>query len=779
MKKLLYLLMIPFTMFFISCDDEDMNDMEDEMNPTLVEAAQEAGLTTLLDAVNAVDGLDQELLSANEITVFAPNNAAFSAALEAFNAANLNELVAILGGVEELERVLKYHVIASAVLSTDLSEEQTVNTLAGGSLLIKAQDGNVTITDGAGNMFNVVTADVEIENGVVHVIDGVLLPNAPEEPAPTLGEAVAATPSLSTLGTAVGTIDGLLEDLEDAEALTVFAPTNDAFTDALELYGVNDLAGLVSELGGEEVLETLLSYHVVAGAAFSSSLTNGQMIETLTGGMLEVEVDGSNVTVTDAAGNTYAVTTADVEIENGVVHIINGVLIPNTDLLPKPTLGEAVTATASLETLGTAVAAVDALLADLEAANAITVFAPDNDAFAAALNLFEVDNLDDLVTELGGIDKLETVLGFHVVPATAFAADLNEGANTFTTLAEQELTVTRAGSSVTVSDGANTYDVLTADVAIDNGVVHIIEGVLLPELTYPTVAAALENTDDLSTLDAAIEAAGLGSALVDAEAITVFAPQNAAFGPLLDRYDATDLADLIQKIGLPAVQEVLKFHVVPAVAFSHDLAEGEQTFPTLVEGQEITVTKNADGVFVTDYLGFTYQVTAPNVVIDNGVVHIIDGVVLPDLSSDPNIAEAATSGGLTTLLDAVIAAELDDDLIQATEITVFAPDNDAFVDLLQAQEVNDLDGLINKLGAANVAKVLQFHVVPAVAFSQDLAEGNQTFTTLVGEELTVNKTGSVVTVTDANANTFTVTTADVTIENGVVHVIDGVLLPTL
>ncbi|WP_462248697.1 fasciclin domain-containing protein [Ekhidna sp.] len=442
-----------------------------------------------------------------------------------------------------------------------------------------------------------------------------------------------------------------------------------------------------------------------------------------------------------------------------------------------PNLVEAAT-DAGLTILLDAITAVDGLSDDLASANAITVFAPNDAAFAAALDAYGVTTLDQLVAELGGIDNLETVLGFHVVGAVAFASDLAEGDQTLTTLAGLDLTVNKSGNNVTVTDANGAISsVVTADVSIENGVVHVIDGVLLPTLELPSVVDASTGAG-LTTLLDAVTAAELGTTLTSAESITVFAPTNDAFGGLLERYDAADLDELVNIIGLEAVSEVLKFHIVPAVAFSHDLEEGNQTFTTL-QGQDLTVTVDAGNVTVTDYLGFSYSVSVADVAIANGVVHVIDGVVLPDLSNDPNVVEAATDAGLSTLIDAVVAANLADALIQATAITVFAPTNDAFGDLLDAQEVDDLEGLISKLGAADVAKVLQFHVVPAVAFSEDLVDGDQMFETLAGEMLLVNKTDGNVTITDAAQNTYSVTTANVTIENGVVHVINGVLLPTL
>ena len=621
------LLLIPLTFVAIACDDEDeMDDENMEPAPTLVEAAQSAGLTTLLDAVGAIDGLDQTLLDAQAITVFAPSNAAFSDALEAFGANNLNELVEAIGGLGNLEIVLGFHVVPAVAFSTDLDEgEQSFTTLSGQDITVTLSGGNVTVTDASDNTVNVVTADVEIENGVVHVIDGVLLPELPEEELPNLVDA-ATSAGLTTLLDAVGAVDGLADNLLAANEITVFAPTNDAFGAALEAFDAADLNELVEALGGIDNLETVLGFHVVPAVAFAEDLDEGaQTFTTLAEQELTVTRTGTEVTVTDAAGNTFNVVTADVAIENGVVHVIDGVLLPE---LPNPNLVDAAT-DAGLTTLLDAVGAVDGLADDLLEADAITVFAPTNDAFGDALEAYGVNNLTDLVTELGGVDNLEAVLGFHVVPAVAFAADLAEGAQTFITLAEQELTVTKTGAAVSVTDAAgNTFNVTVADVAIDNGVVHVIDGVLLPEITLPNVVDAATSAG-LTTLIDALVAAELNDDVANAEAVTVFAPTNEAFTALLAAQEVDDLDGLIAKLGAEAVADVLTFHVVPAVAFSHDLSDGD-TFTTL-QGEDLTVNVSDNGVTVTDVNDNTYNVTTANVAIENGVVHVIDGVLLPTL----------------------------------------------------------------------------------------------------------------------------------------------------
>ncbi|PTB95067.1 fasciclin [Marivirga lumbricoides] len=595
-----------------------------------------------------------------------------------------------------------------------------------------------------------------------------------EPDAPTIAEALNSTADLSTLDAAVAAVNGLEAQLLAANEITVFAPNNAAFEDALEAFDAADLNELVSAIGGVDNLETVLGYHVVADVAFAADLSNSQSLPTLAGQNLTVNVSGSSVSVTDVSGNTFNVVTADIEVQNGVVHVIDGVLLPELPEEEVPTIADALENTEDLSLLNQAVAAVEGLGTALLGQEAITVFAPSNAAFE---NLLGDRTLPELITELGGIEKLDSILGFHVVPATAFAADLADGDQTFTTLIGQDIIVNKSADGVTVTDAnGNTYNVEQADVEIANGVVHIIEGVLMPELDYPNVVQAATSAG-LSTLIDAVTAAELGATLTGAEAITVFAPTDAAFAGLLDRYDAETLDELITILGPETVSNVLQFHVIPSVIFSHDIAEGEQTVETL-EGQSLTINKSADGtVTITDYLNFAYTVQTADVVIDNGVVHVIDGVLLPDVSEEPNIVEAATEAGLTTLLEAVTVANLGNTLLQATEITVFAPDNDAFADLLNGRT---LDELVTDLGGIeNLQTVLGFHVVPTVAFSTDLDEGENIVTTLAGQNLTVTRTGSAVSVTDATGETYNVKTANVTIENGVVHVIDGVLLPDL
>lgn len=620
MTKLLKFLLAG-SMFFtiLSCSDDYQGPIP---FPTLIEAANEAGLTTLVSAVRAIPGLEATLQDQPAITIFAPTNDAFANALTAFRATDLNDLVTKIGGPQNLQTVLGFHVVPAVAFSRNLNETNIFTTLSGQQLRVNSSPGVVTVTDAAGNVSRVLQADVQIENGVVHVIDRVLLPSI-ELPKPTLVEA-ATEIGLTTLLTAVTAVPGLPNALLSAPAITVFAPTNEAFAAALQVFGARDLNELVTKIGGPANLEKVLGFHVVPAKALSTDLAATNSFQTLSGQTITVERSGSTVTVRDQLGRTAQVVAADREIANGVVHVINGVMLPNLGL---PTVVEAAQS-AGLTTLLDAVTAAGLGNALLNTPQ-MTVFAPTNAAFTAALQAYGAANLNQLVAKIGGISNLQTVLGFHVVPAAAFSFELSP-TNTFTTLAGQQLTVTRTASGVTVRDAlGNTANVVTPDVAISNGVVHVIDRVLLPTIDLPNVVEAAQAAN-LTVLLQAVTAAGLGNALLSQESMTVFAPTNQAFTNLLQALNLNSLQELINALGVDAVTKVLGFHVVPATAFSFNLAAGAQEVPTLA-GEMLTVTRTGNNVTVTDKAGNTFNVVAADVAIENGVVHVIDGVLLPTL----------------------------------------------------------------------------------------------------------------------------------------------------
>jgi transforming growth factor-beta-induced protein len=221
--------------------------------------------------------------------VFAPTDQAFANALAALGK-TLDQLTA-----DELKPILTYHAIGAAVRSKDL-KPGPVKMLSGISAFV-ATSGGAKI-----NGANVVSADIEASNGVIHVIDKVILP-------PNLVEAAQLAGDFSTLIGAL-TSAGLADTLSKPDAnLTVFAPTNAAFAK-------------LSAVPSGDALKSVLLYHVVAGKVLSTDLKAGAVPTLLT---------GKSVTVDLSAGvkiNSSTVTGADVVTTNGVIHVIDTVLIP-------------------------------------------------------------------------------------------------------------------------------------------------------------------------------------------------------------------------------------------------------------------------------------------------------------------------------------------------------------------------------------------------------------------------------------------------------------------
>jgi uncharacterized surface protein with fasciclin (FAS1) repeats len=307
---------------------------------------------------------------------------------------------------------------------------------------------------------------------------------------------------------------------------------------------------------------------------------------------------------------------------------------------------------------------------------------------------------------------------------------------------------------VTVGDAGvfvNQAQVVIPDNVTGNGVVHVTDGVILSSETVVDVALS---TGIHNTLVAAVIEAELLPALTNPFAeLTVFAPTDDAFGVALSELGLT-AEELLASDGLA---DILTYHVIGSSVLSTDLTNGMTPSP-LNDANTIKVTVGDAGVFVNQA-----QVVIPDNVTGNGVVHVTDGVIL---SSETVVDVALSTGIHNTLVAAVIEAELLPALTNPfAELTVFAPTDDAFgVALselgLTAEELLASDGL---------ADILTHHVVGSVAMSSDLSDG-MVIESLLGDDLIVGISNEVVSINNA-----VVITADVTSNNGVVHVVDAVI----
>lgn len=277
----------------------------------IVDTAVAAGFSTLVQAVQAA-GLEEALRGEGPFTVFAPTDAAFAK----LPAGLLDQLV-LPENQAKLQQILLYHVVAGKVTSRDLRFFQRVETLEGSDLEILRFFRLVIV-----NHNPVKLADVRATNGVIHVIDEVLIPEGftLEDPAAPELDLVdtAIGAGLSELANAV-TAAGLVDALREPGPFTVFAPTNAAFG-ALP-------AGLVAELtepANLELLQELLLYHVAAGQVLSTDLARFQRVEMLSGNRTWVFKNRRG----DVSVNFSKVVAADVLATNGVAHVIDRVLIP-------------------------------------------------------------------------------------------------------------------------------------------------------------------------------------------------------------------------------------------------------------------------------------------------------------------------------------------------------------------------------------------------------------------------------------------------------------------
>ena len=307
------------TLLFFNCDDDsndDYNNMPESL--TIVETAQATESLSSLVAAVVEAGLVDTLNSEGPFTVLAPTNAAFQ---EFLNANGWGSVADIPD--DALVQVLLNHVISGEVKSTDLV---TLGSGYTNSLAVGPNNTNLSLyfntTDGVkfNGISSVSSADIEASNGVVHVIDKVI-------GLPTIVDFAVSNPNFSTLVTALTREDltfdyvGALSNTS-SDPFTVFAPTNDAFANLLDFLNATGLEDI-----DEPTLKATLDHHAVANAnVLSTQLTDDMLIETL-GGTITANVTGG-ARLIDMNDRTSDIIAVDVQAVNGVIHVINEVVLP-------------------------------------------------------------------------------------------------------------------------------------------------------------------------------------------------------------------------------------------------------------------------------------------------------------------------------------------------------------------------------------------------------------------------------------------------------------------
>ncbi len=314
-KLFFYGFLVSGMFFLTSCgDDIDPVDPVPEIKDIVGTAVDTDDLSILVDALTQAD-LVSALQGDGPFTVFAPNNDAFQALLD--SNPDWNSLSDIDNAT--LANVLKFHVINGNVKAAGLTDSY-VPTLAEGPNM-ESIDLKIDVTGGVqfNSSANPLTTDVETTNGTVHIIDRVMLP-------PSVVDIALNNPNFTTLVAAL-TRDDLTLDyvafLSGAGPFTVFAPTNDAFQALLDSNA--DWNGLEDIPVG--TLQAVLDYHVVGANVQSDELTDDQVVMTVGGANLTVDLSaGAKLETT--SGQSVDIIITDVQGANGVVHAVNQVLVP-------------------------------------------------------------------------------------------------------------------------------------------------------------------------------------------------------------------------------------------------------------------------------------------------------------------------------------------------------------------------------------------------------------------------------------------------------------------
>lgn len=450
-KTLLLALMAMVTFTSMGCKKEDdKNDVTPMEKSNIIELAQENGFNSLATALTITNLID-DLQGDGPFTVFAPTDEAFAALLAEIGQTDINDVP-----VDVLEQILLYHVVPSNVMSTQITDGKLA-TLQGEELTLSTMNG-IKIND----VSVVMPYDIEASNGVIHTVNQVLVPASVAQFVNTILEPAYFNSNFSKLVSAVVKAN-LASTLLEAEGITIFAPDNNAF----------NASGIDPEAIDVQTLAAVLTYHVVAAKVMSNEIPAEAV--TVNGNKLHFSLVSSG----NFINGNIQITSVDIEAGSGVIHLVDRVILPPSGNLIETAVvltadGEFTSLVAALQRTASEGTPEQNLLTVLSGDGPFTVFAPTNAAFQALLDSNNQWNtLNDIPLE-----TLITVLTYHVVPARAYDKDLSGAVD------ENGELPTAQGQNITINLNDltinETSDIVAVNTNATNGVIHVINSVLLP-----------------------------------------------------------------------------------------------------------------------------------------------------------------------------------------------------------------------------------------------------------------------------------------------------------
>ena len=730
MRNLLKIaLLVSSTLVVTGCnDDDDDHKVETPTTPvatptTVVDVAVSDGNFTTLVAALEATGLDETLANTeSNFTVFAPTDAAFALLPE-------GTVEALLADTDTLSDILTYHVIADKVdAATAVSSAGSKVTMVNGDSVGLSLDGDNLLV----NTVTVTATDIMADNGIIHVIDAVLMPPTDKGmPTTNIVETAVAAGTFNTLVAALQAtnLDTVLAD--ESKMYTVFAPTDEAFA----ILGEETINTL---LANTDVLSSILLQHIVMGEVDSVTAftLNGMEAETASGAKLPVSINSETDSLMFGGAK---IVTKDIYTTNGIIHVIDAVIVDDVSV-PEPVgnIVDVASQAGSFNTLLIAAAAADLaeVLADESAT--YTVFAPTDAAFTQ----LPESTLNALLADT---EALKNVLLYHVI---ADAKVMSDGAVAVANSENNKVTMANTQMAALSLSGSDLYinasKVSAANVEASNGVIHVVDQVILPpsmkgEPTQNIVEVAVNNPN-FSTLVSALQAANLVDALADeSKTYTVFAPTNAAFDKIPDDALTALLADNT------ALTNVLLQHVVAA--------EIDSVSAYAANGKAVDTLANND--VSVDLINYTESTNSAS----DEVAYDAAGQMLVG-------GNGSAKAGYTLYV-------FDNDLGQASSTCVDAC-ADAWPPVMVTDEmVDNIQGL-SVITRADGTKQAAFMGRPLYFYAQDMAPGESKGDGVNNLWWKVSLPQVALQVQGAN-----VVTTDIYTTNGVIHVIDAVITETL
>jgi len=659
------------------------------------------------------DNYDDTLNQVGPYTVFAPTDNAINMMPESF-LDDLNSMSPTL-----LDELVRSHIIDSLEPSDSLAIDTDFFALNNFGLTIG--------TDTLGNLFlnqsRIVVRDLFADNGVVHIIDAVV---NPIDTFVTIYDFVQRSPTHTTLAGLMNA-SSIRNVFETPGAITFFAPTDEAF-DNLPANALNEIFGDPNGL----LIEVLLR-HTVTGNQSSSDLEILSQITNSNLENLEIEVINGDIFI-----NGAKIIVRDIILDNGIVHVVDAIIGEGQMV---NTVFDVISNSENLTELESLIVFADFDDVLREEEN-ITFFAPTNSAFAALPQGF--------LAQLASIntDFLLDVLNFHKHDNLVLANSLINGSKLLMANGE-EVSVEIVNNEIFINNAKIVFE----DLIADNGIVHVIDAVIMAPIDLPNVYEIVSTENNLTIMKNAVDAAGLDDELIDETDITLFAPTDEAFMALPDGV----LDDLLANVNLD-LEDALLNHKHNQILLSSDFVNGERIL--MANGEETTITLNASGAFIDNAL-----IVVTDIEAENGVVHLIDAVLYTPPEETFTVYDiVAENTDLTFLDDAIVSADLRSTLDNSQGITLFAPTNEAFNALSNetlTEFFNDPMGILRN--------TLLNHLHNNELSSNNL--GNGQLVSMSGGNTSVISIGNgLIRIDDA-----ILSVRDLQADNGIVHIIDEVL----